>query len=131
MTLIPTTLNAKHDDRTRRRERRCAAHVSLRALPAALLDLEDVALGIPEVAPAAAGISVSFDTGYLLHPAGHKVLARRSNVGHRIPDLVAGVVVLRRVTSLHDFEDSSTEASASPCARSHRPKSPIDDIHDR
>jgi hypothetical protein len=66
----------------------------LRPLLAAFLDLEDVALGVAEIAPAAASLSVPFDLRDRLHTARDKMVARGFDVGDRIPDLVADPVVL-------------------------------------
>jgi len=52
------------------------AQVSLRPLPVAFLDLEDVAFGVAEIAPAAASLSVPFDLGDLVHAARDKLAAR-------------------------------------------------------
>src|SRR6266542_4336724 len=87
-----------------RRERGWASQVSLRPLPVAFLDLEDVALGVAEIASAAARLSVPFDPGDLLHPARNKLAARGFNVGHHIPILVAGLVVRRLAAALDELE---------------------------
>ncbi len=80
------------------------AQVSLRPLPVAFLDLEDVAFGVAEIAPAAASPSVPFNPGDLLHAATDKLAARGFNVGGRIPNLAACLVVLRLAAALDELE---------------------------
>jgi hypothetical protein len=67
----------------------------MRMLLGAFLDLEDVAFGVADVAPATASLSFPLDLGDRLHTASDKMVARGLDIGDREPDLVTGPVVLR------------------------------------
>jgi len=84
-------------------------------LLATLLDLEDVALGVAEVAPATGSSTVPFDLGDWLHTPSDKTVVSGFDVGDRVSDLVAGLIILRLTAALDELEHTSfTEVELNP-----------------
>src|SRR6266545_1308057 len=84
------------------RWRRC---VLFPAAPQALAELEDVALGVPEVAPVTLGVLSAVDLRYGFDAARDQGVTSGVDVVGREPDLVARSVVLRLVAALQQLED--------------------------
>lgn len=87
-----------------RQERVGLAQSSSRLLPAAFLDLEDVPFGVAEIAPATPSRGVPLDLADLPHAPRDKLVARGLNVGDRIPNLIADLVVLGLTAALDELE---------------------------